>query len=653
MTRREILALALAPQQQIHYRTYARCLPDYLTRLAREAYDRRQAALAKLTTPAAVADRQRWVRETFWSLTGGQPARTPLNLRTVGEFRRTGYRVEKIVYESQPGLVIPANLYLPDGAGRHPGVLFQMGHSLNGKAYETYQKCCQGLVQLGYVVLAFDPMGQGERTYYPRPNGGTLTRLPSADDEHTVPGLQMLLAGLTSTQLQTWDAVRSLDVLAAHPRVDPQRLASTGNSGGGTVSMFLGAVDDRLACAALSCPNTENHACRDFNAPGSVDDAEQNFVGAGPLGFDRWDLLYPLAPKPVAFLLSGRDFEGTYSPNYLADGREEFARLEKTYAVLGAEGRLRWVESPLPHNLAEPARLEIYQWFEQWLHGTKKKITEEPRVAPEKETDLWCGATGNVLRDFQSKSPRQLIPAPRSSSSPPQTDWAALTTAQARPQARLRPAGSTRYGRITIEGVEIESDPQVYVPGWLFTPPGTRHVILLVDSAIGVRWQEGALLHQLAERGAAACAIDLRGLYDLRPEYGRGPSRYATSHYDEDFWAWGCLMLGRPLIGQRITDILATVAALEARGFTVELAAAGRTIAPAVLAAVLHPSLKRLTLAGEVPSFRTLATLEDYQHPTADWIPNVLHHADLPEAAASLGNRLRHVAKLDVETLLA
>ena len=349
MTRREILTLALAPQQ-VHYRTYSRALPDYLTRLAREAYTRRQRALDALTTPQAIKSRQAWARETFWALTGGQPPRTPLNLRSVGEFRRDGYRVEKLTYESQPGFIVTANLYLPERAGKLPGVLFQMGHSLNGKAAEPYQKCCQALAKLGYVVLAFDPMGQGERTYYPRPNGGTLTRLSSADDEHTQPGRQLLLAGLTATQLQTWDAVRSLDVLAAHPSVDPTRLASTGTSGGGTLTMFLAAVDDRLACAAISCGNTKNHAARDFIAPGSVDDAEQNFVGAGPLGFDRWDTLYPLAPKPALFVMSGRDFEGTYSPNYLLDGRQEFARFAKVYATLGQPDRLRWVEMPLPHS---------------------------------------------------------------------------------------------------------------------------------------------------------------------------------------------------------------------------------------------------------------------------------------------------------------
>src|SRR5205085_4570709 len=172
--------------------------------------------LARLTTAEAIRARQQWVTETFWRLVGGKPERTPLNARTTGSFTRDGYRVEKLVYESRPNLHVSANLYIPT-AGRppYPGVLFQMGHTANGKAGDSYQRCCQGLVRLGFLVLAFDPMGQGERVYYPDA-AHRRTRLASADAEHTTPGKQMLLAGDTCTRMQAWDAVRSLDYLAAH-----------------------------------------------------------------------------------------------------------------------------------------------------------------------------------------------------------------------------------------------------------------------------------------------------------------------------------------------------------------------------------------------------------------------------------------------------
>src|SRR5690242_5976120 len=171
MTRRQFFALPAAAgvlrlpvlsQKSfpgVAYRDYPHCLPDFLRDLAQQAYERRNREIARLTTPQAIHARQRWARETFWKLSGGEPERTPLDAQKAGSFQRSGYRVEKIVYQSRPRFHIPANLYIPvTGVPPYPAVLFQMGHSRNGKAYDPYQRCCQGLARLVYVVLAFDPM---------------------------------------------------------------------------------------------------------------------------------------------------------------------------------------------------------------------------------------------------------------------------------------------------------------------------------------------------------------------------------------------------------------------------------------------------------------------------------------------------------------
>src|SRR5437763_905397 len=96
--------------------------------------------------------------------------------------------------------------------------------------YREYARCLPDYLS----ALAFAPMRQGERPNYPRP-GCLLPPLGSPTDEHIVPGRQMLLTGATATGMQLWDGIRSLDVLAAHPQVDPKRLASTGQSGGATL----------------------------------------------------------------------------------------------------------------------------------------------------------------------------------------------------------------------------------------------------------------------------------------------------------------------------------------------------------------------------------------------------------------------------------
>jgi dienelactone hydrolase len=658
LTRRELFAIpavwafARKPAEAqstfpgVAYRNYSRCLPDYLRDLAARAYEARNREIAKLTTPQAIRERQRWARATFWRLVGGRPESTPLNARTVGSFERPGYRVEKVVYESRPELHVSANLYIPTtGRPPYPGVLFQMGHTANGKAGDTYQRCCQGLARLGYVVLGFDPMGQGERIYYPNASL-TRTRLFSPDDEHTTAGRQMLLVGDTASRFQVWDAVRSLDYLAAHPLVDPKRLASTGQSGGGTLTMMLLAVDDRLAAAIECSGNTENFACANFNPPGSTDDAEQDFVGSGPEGFDRWDLLYPFAPKPLMVTVSDRDFFGTYSSQYIASGWEEFQKLKRVYEVLGRGDRLAWADTPLPHGLSYDSRLHVYNWLGRWLKGETRPITEEPPVEPEPDKVLAVSESGNVVRSFHGQTPFTLTRSRQ-------------LTRRSAPLDRLlgveRPAGEVRAAvlrRVPSRGLEIEvldipSAPKVWAPAWLFLPknsdPSRPAIISLEPAGRDVRWHEGELYQSLAQAGCVVCVPDLRGVGDLSPEFSRGAARYARSHSNEDNWAWASLILGKPLLGQRVTDILAVVHALRSHpslaGRRLTIAALGKMTVPALFAAALEPAVQSLYLAGGLVSYRSIVETEQYTHPFCNFLPHVLEYTDLPEVAASVAPR--------------
>jgi dienelactone hydrolase len=558
-------------------------------------------------------------------LVGGIPERTPLNARVLGAFERPGYRVEKILYESRPGLHIPANLYLPAaGDPPFPGVLFQMGHSLNGKAASVYQKCCQGLAQTGFVVLGFDPMGQGERTYYPNEEG-YLTRLPSADEEHTKPGRQMILLGDTSTRLQVWDAVRSLDYLASHPLVDPERLASTGQSGGGTLTMLLAAADDRLTAAAASCGNTENVACADFNPPGSTDDAEQNLLYSGPLGFDRWDLLYPLAPKPLLVSVSARDFFGTYSPRYRVD-------------------------TPLPHNLSYEKRLEIYNWFRKWLYDDRTVVYEEPPVRVEEDETTWVGKTGNVVRDFGGETPFSLNLAASKRLETPATkpDLAELLKVEPSQSAvGFEILGKSRSGKVEIETVEIQSADHVWLPAWLFLPKTgtTPRKVLTVLEHFGrsVRWKEGGLYQELAAKGIAVCAPDLRWMGDLRPEYGKGARNHASWHQDEEQWSWSSLIFGRPMLGQRVTDLLAVISGIgrhpRLADAEIIVAARGQLTVPAFCAAAMEEAIAKLYLASGLVSFRSFVETEEYSHPFANIVPRMLRYTDLPQLASHVSPR--------------
>lgn len=636
----------------VAYRNYPRCLPDYLRKLASAAQEKRNAELARIVSAQTVRGRQGWVKKTLLDLIGELPEKTSLNAKVVASLDRQGYRIERIVYESRPRLYVSANLYIPTSVRPpFPGVLFQLGHSDNGKAWHSYQRACQGMARLGFLVLAFDPIGQGERINYPD-STGVHTRLPGGpDEEHTLPGKQMLLTGTTCTQFQLWDAIRSLDYLAAHPLVDATKLGGTGQSGGATLTMLLVALDDRLRAGAIFSANTENVACKNFLPPGSTDDAEQNFVGAGPLGFDRWDLLYPFAPKPMLISISTKDSFGTYSPNYVVDSWEEYKRLAHIYRLMGAPQLLSWADTPLPHGLSYDSRLHMYNWFLRHLKGVAEPVHEEPKGTPELDADLWVSKSGNVVRSLGGETPFSLTKMRAATLRPPaKSSQLAQLLGVERPQQQA-PTVSLRkvpsQGGITIEALDVPSVAGVHLPAWLFRPKqdASAGCVLLILHPQGrnAAWVEDELCQQLALSGHTVCAADVRGIGDLSPEFSPGAPNYARSHQMEEEYAWSSLILGKPLIGQRVTDVLALIQGLRTglglQGRKIAIAAFGKMTTVALFAAALDPAIDRLYLAGGLSSFRNIVETEHPRHPFADFVPNILAHTDLPEVVTGLAPR--------------
>jgi dienelactone hydrolase len=663
MTRRELFRAALlsgvstaALKSQVtrrnpafpgtKFRPYSRCLPDHLSNLAAEAVRRRNAELAKLTSPASIHARQKWARETLWNLIGGLEEKTPLNPRVVGTIDRDNYRIEKVVYESQPNLFVPANLYIPkQGSGPYPAVLFQSGHYWEGKAYPSYQRCCQGLVQLGFVVLAFEPMGQGERINY-LDSSGKHSRLQSPDAEHTVPGKQLILFGDSTTRLQLWDAVRSLDYLASLPIVDAKRMASVGHSGGATLTMLLAAGDERLAAAAVCMGNTENVAALPFHPPGATDDAEQDFVYSGPAGFDRWDLFYPFAPKPMLIWPSDRDFLATYSSEYIRNGWEEYQKLKRVYEQLDHADHLGWADTPLPHALAYDSRLLIYSWFTRWLKDETHRVEQEPPVKPEPVSDLWATEGGSVIRSLNSTTPFHLIKSRKVSRTPASLE-SLLKVKRPSADTRATTIGQVESRTVRVEILEVPSAPGVWLPAFLMVPdqtPKNKPTLLVLEEESSDRlWFNPEVDLVLPEAGPIVCSADVRGVGTLVPEFSPGQAGYAAWHQQEENYAWGSLILGEPLVGQRVTDILALTAALRQHprtaGRPLHIAAQGKLTVPALFAAAIDPDIKGLFLAEGLVSFQNVTETEVYTHPFANFIPNLLTHTDLPEIVASMSPR--------------
>ena len=637
------------PYPGVSYRNYARCLPDYLHDLAWSFAKSRQAELAKLVTPETIVERQKWARQTFWRLIGGGFEKTPLNAKVTGTVDRPGYQIQKVVYESRPGFFVTANLYIPARNRKsYPAVLFQCGHAQAGKGYAPYQRCCQGLARLGYLVLVFDPIGQGERIAYPD-SSFKRSRLGSPTEEHTAMGKQLLLSGSSAAKIQLWDAVRSLDYLASHPLADTRRIATTGQSGGATISMYLACVDDRISAAGILSGNTENFAIPEFNGPGSTDDGEQNLIYAAPAGFDRWDCLYPMAPKPLLVSVSDKDLFGTYSPDYIQSGWDEFQKLKKVYQTLGKPENLSWSTTALPHGLAYDSRLALYNFMNRWLKGhdrTQDKVTEEPVTKPETEETLWATESGSVIRSLKSQTTFNLVQKALSKQAPIPMDRLLRLDKQYPQRLTVFKRAPSMRG-VEIESVEVQSANKVWVPMWLFLPPdknSTRPLILLLEpSGRNGQWHEDETYQSLAAEGFAVAVPDLRGIGDLSPELGNGNPRYAKTHSEEEDYAWASLILGRPLVGQRTNDILAVARALRLHPSVQHkpliLAAQGKLTIPAQFAAALEPAIQKLYLSGGLAHYHSLIEVENFGHPFANFIPNICNQTDLPEVTATMGKR--------------
>jgi len=184
------------------------------------------------------------LRRKMLAAIGTFPERTPLNARTVATLKRDGYTVEKVIFESMPGLLVTANLFVPDGSGRRPCVVMSCGHADDGKDCNTYLRACVIAVKRGFVALMFDPYNQGERRW-----SGQL----GSCNSHTQMGLRANLLDWSAPLLRIWDGMRAIDYVLTRPEIDPSCLGYMGQSGGGTMTALMEAADDRIKAACPSC----------------------------------------------------------------------------------------------------------------------------------------------------------------------------------------------------------------------------------------------------------------------------------------------------------------------------------------------------------------------------------------------------------------
>jgi cephalosporin-C deacetylase-like acetyl esterase/pimeloyl-ACP methyl ester carboxylesterase len=614
----------------------SRMLRAYLLAEAQKAFDARRTAVAALKTPEDVRKRQKELRAKFVEALGGFPDKTPLNARVVGTDQRDGYRVERVVYESRPDHHVTATLYLPEGKGPFPAVLMPIGHSANGKADASVQRGAILLAQNGLATLAYDPIGQGERRQLLDDKGQPA--IPSSTSEHTMAGVGALLVGRNTASYRVWDGIRSLDYLTSLPGIDAKRLGCTGCSGGGTLTSYLMALDDRVAVAAPSCYVTSLE--RLFATIGPQD-AEQNITGQVSFGMEHADYLTMRAPRPTLICAASRDFfdiQGTWT---------SFREAKRVYGLMGHPERVDLVESDSGHGFPRPQREAMVRWMRRWLLGVDDAPTEG-EIPVAKDADLRCTRTGQVLEDFKGKSVFGLN-AERE---------AELAKARANPRRRdellgevarlagvrlpVAAAKVTEAGELKRDGYRIrklvfETEPGVRVPGLLFDGGGGPLVIYADGAGKSTAAAPGGPAEKLVKDGSRVLALDLRGMGETAPGQ---PAPGRPNYFGIDsFEAFVSLHLGRPLLGQRATDLLAVVAKMAGESDDLQLIGVGGAGPAALHAAALEPRVKRLTLEGTLVSWSAVVRTPVSHNQLTNVVPGALAVYDLPDLAAAVAPR--------------
>jgi dienelactone hydrolase len=616
-------------------------------RQAQQQGDQRRAALQSRQDAEAYA---RDVQEKIQRCFGPWPEKTPLNPRITGVVEREQYRIEKVIFESRPGFLVTGNLYIPKGRPFPlPGVIGTCGHSENGKAYQAYQGFAQGLARQGYVVLIFDPIGQGERLQYP--NDQLKSRIGVGVREHIYGGNQQFLVGEFFGAWRAWDGIRALDYLLTRPEVDPKHVGVTGCSGGGTMTTWLCGLDRRWTMAAPSCFVTTFLRNCENELPA---DTEQCPPMALALGLDHSDFLAAMAPKPIVMLTK----EGDYFDR--RGSEQAYGRLRRLYGLLGAEENISLFVEEGSHGYTQKSREAMYRWFNRATQISDAQT--EPNLTIEKDETLWCAPKGQVCelnskpmyaftaekaKALAAKRPKEFtlpelrqqvrtllrLPATKESSAP---DYRILRNWRSRGYPKPR---WTSYLIETERGIQAV----VYRLGseQLIARPhaDTKRAILYVaHQSSDAELRDELLIREIikAEPETNLYTLDVRGIGESRPDTCDENS-YFDLYGSDYFYAIHSLMLDRPYIGQRTYDVLRVLDWLGGIGYDeVHVVAKGWGALPATFAAVLSDRVKQVTLKNALTSYQEIAESQDYAWPLSTLVPNILSAFDLPDCYKAL-----------------
>lgn len=602
------------------------------------------------------------VSQGLWPM----PTKTPLNPVIHGTIDREGYTVSKVFFESAPGFFVTGNLYRPlKRDGRVPGVLFAHGHWQDARLSEQtadklraeiaageerfeqggrsrFQSMCVQLARMGCVVWQWDMLGDsdsrqlsrdlvhGFKTQRPEMNSASRWGLYSPPAESH---LQHVMG------LQTLNAIRSLDFLLSLPEVDPERVAMTGSSGGGTQTMMLAAIDDRvkLSFPVVMVSTAMQGGC-------TCENASLLRIGTGNVEFAAL-----FAPKP-----QGMNTANDWTRDLATKG---FPDLQRAYSLFGAKDDVMLHRGEhFPHNYNAVTRSAFFTFLNQRFRlGFPTPVIERdyeplsrdqlsvwdaahpapPAADPEFERSLLAWLTDDAARQIrrQAATPEGL----RQVALPAVETIIGRTYDTAGDVEWRLDAKKSRAGSVCMRGKLVNTTHAEEVPvTWIYPEQWSGRVVVWLDQegADAIVNRDGSLpppVDRLVKDGAAVVAADLMLWRDGATVPGE-PSRQRVVNTPREFagYTYG---YNQPLFCQSVHDVLTLVRFLRKTKVgshphpdVVAIAGFGHA-GPVVLAARAVSGTAIDRTATSIGSFR-FADLDDYRHPL--FLPGGAKYLDLP-----------------------
>jgi len=624
-------------------------LYHHLADQAFQQLEERASRTATLKTEAQWLRRQDEIRQTLMEIVGPFPEKTPLNPKIVGTVEKPDFRMEKLIYESMPEFYVTACIFIPKGLeGKAPAVVYLCGHSAEGFRTVPYQTSIINLVKKGFVVLTYDPISQGERLQYLDPEKGQ-SKIGGCTKEHSYVGAQCFISGVSFARYRTWDGIRAIDYLSTREEVDPKRIGVTGRSGGGTLSSYVAAMDDRVLAAAPEC-----YICGFKRLLESIgpQDAEQNFYHGIARSIDHADLLEVRAPKPALLVTTTRDFFS------IQGARETLEEAKQAYKAFGAEDNIAMVTDDAPHQSTKKNREAMYAFFQKHLNlpgdptdveielltEEELKVTETGQVSTslggETAFSINKAETEELLEDMDMirEDLSVLLPVVKNAAE----QLSGYVPPDRAPESIL--TGRYQRAGYSVEKYMLSGEGDYVFPALMMVPDEReKHPALIYIRPDGktAGAAENGEMEWFVKQGYAVFAPDMIGIGETGSGEFKGDAYIGSVSYN--LW-FESVLIGRSIVGVRAGDVSRIVRYLESREDIdhrdISVVARGEMCPVALHAAVFDDSISSIALIEPLISYSSIVMNQYYEprliHST---VAGALTAYDLPDLAACLAPR--------------